>query len=127
MKYCLCFLLRKADEQPDGMDDPIAVSIKTPGGNNRREQSIRRNKWVRDKYDIHGSVESLDTAKGTKCKEKLRDSSQHFNRSLSFGGRTQKNRKHKDIDEAKERNNSKRLRESIRTKYNLPRRDVTST
>ena len=102
------------------------VKLKTDGGSFRRALSWKRNKWVRDKYDIDkdGSAESLDTAKSrSKNSEGFADSSKHMKRSFSLGNKKHKNREMNDFDEAVERRNSKRLRESIRKKYNLPARE----
>ena len=78
-----------------------------------RARSFKRTKWVRDKYGIgkDESAESLDTPKSrSKNSEEFADSSKNMKQLCCLG----KN------DEAVERRNSKRLRESIRKKYNLP-------
>ncbi|XP_028417343.1 radial spoke head 10 homolog B-like [Dendronephthya gigantea] len=102
------------------------VKLKTEGGRERRIQSLRRNKWLRDKYDIDVNTEALDLAKPKNRKNKNieeQDGAGNSKRSFSFGSKKQKNEDLKSFDEATERRNSKRLRESIRKKYNLPTPD----
>jgi hypothetical protein len=109
----------------DETTDP-EMKLKADGGIARRAQSLKRNKWLRDKYDIeNGSTESLDTAKSRRNKntEELADSTKNVKRSLSFGSKRHKNKDQSALNEAAERKNSKRLRESIRKKYNLPTRE----
>lgn len=101
-----------------------AVKLKAEGGTSRRAQSINRNKWLREKHnidDIHGSTESLDTAKSKQNKNKKH--SEVLKRSYSLGSRKNKNKDKSAFDEAAERRNSKRLRNTIRQKYNLPVRE----
>jgi hypothetical protein len=122
------FFLFSNGMQLDEPTDP-EVKLKADGGIARRAQSWKRNKWVRDKYDIDrdGSTESLDKAMSRRNKntEDIPDGSKNMKRSYSLGNRNKKN-KNKNLDdfnEAVERRNSKRLRESIRQKYNLPTRE----
>ena len=110
------------------------VKLKTEGGRERRIQSLKRNKWLRDKYHIDVNTESLDLEKPKNRRSKNieeADGNANAKRSFSFGSKKQKNKDQNAFDEATERRNSKRLRESIRKKYNLPTpensRNVDST
>lgn len=96
--------------------------LKSEGGSKRRAESLRRNKWVRDKYKIKNKTESevstpleSDTKQGNRHEE-----SNNFKRSYSLGDRRKKGI---DFDEAVERRRSQKLRESIRQKYNLKVRE----
>ena len=55
---------------------------------------------------------------------KITDTTKNVKKSSSFvKSKRHQDREQIDFDEAAERRNSKRLRESIRKKYNLPTRD----
>ena len=105
------------------------VRLKSDGSRFRRIQSLKRNKWLRDKYNIDikdRSTESLDTAKSRQKTEDLEEP-QNMKRSLSLGSKARNKHKNKNLygyDEAVERQNSRRLRENIRNKYNLPRKET---
>lgn len=83
---------------------------------------MKRNKWLRDKYDIHDNPDTLDGARHSRNKnsEEITETTNNERKSFSFRSKKQKNKEQSDFDEALERRNSKRLRESIRKKYNLP-------
>ena len=111
--------------QLDETDEPD-FKLKADGGKSRRVESMKRNKWLRDKYDIHNNTDTPDTQRNSwdKNSEEVTDTTDNVKKSSSFV----KNKRHQDreqidFDEAAERRNSKRLRESIRKKYNLPTRD----
>ena len=120
---CYCNFSISNGKQVDDTANP-EVKLKADGGSARRAQSLKRNKWVRDKYDIDhqdGSTESLD--RRSRNSERLADSSKNMKRSYSLGNKKNKNKNMDDFNEKVERRNSKRLRESIRQKYNLPKRE----
>ena len=122
MRCCNLFSISNG-KQVDETANP-EVKLKADGGSARRAQSLKRNKWVRDKYDIDhqdGSTESLD--RRSRNSERLADSSKNMKRSYSLGNKKNKNKNMDDFNEKVERRNSKRLRESIRQKYNLPKRE----
>ena len=111
--------------QLDETNEPD-LKLKADGGKSRRAESMKRNKWLRDKYDIHNNTDTPDTQRNSwdKNSEDVTDTTKNVKKSSSFvQNKRHQNREQIDFDEAAERRNSKRLRESIRKKYNLPTRD----